>query len=90
MAQEYGVKFVPHGWNTAVGLAADLHLAAAIPGTDLVEYLTGSPYVDGIVASPWTLDPEGYLSIPDVPGLGVELDPDGLARYSRGEDLFGT
>lgn len=88
LAAEHGVKFVPHGWNTAVGLAADLHLAAAIPGTDLVEYLTGSPYVDGIVTEPWTLDAEGYLPIPDVPGLGVTLDPEGLARYSRGEDLF--
>ncbi len=90
MAAESGVKFVPHGWNTAVGLAADLHLAAAISGTDLVEYLTGSPYVDEIVANPWQLDADGYLPIPDVPGLGIELDPEGLARYSRGEDLFGA
>jgi L-alanine-DL-glutamate epimerase-like enolase superfamily enzyme len=28
MAQEHGVQFIPHGWNTAVGLAADLHLAS--------------------------------------------------------------
>ena len=40
MAQEHGVRFIPHGWNTAVGLAADLHLASAFPDTDLVEYLT--------------------------------------------------
>lgn len=89
-AAEHGVKFVPHGWNTAIGLAADLQLAAAIPGTDLVEYLTGSPYVDGIVATPWALDAEGYLAIPDGPGLGVTLDPEGLERYGRGEDLFGV
>ena len=72
-------------------LAADLHLAAAIPGTDLVEYLTGSPYVDGIVTEPWTLDADGYLPIPDAHGLGVVLDPEGLRRYSLGgEDLFGA
>ena len=29
MAQEHGVRFIPHGWNTAVGLAADLQLASA-------------------------------------------------------------
>src|SRR5208337_3900165 len=28
MAQEHGVRFVPHGWNTAVGVAADLQLAS--------------------------------------------------------------
>ena len=32
MAQEHGVRFIPHGWNTAVGLAADLQLASAFPG----------------------------------------------------------
>src|SRR5258708_1808247 len=42
MAQEHGVKFIPHGWNTVVGLAADLHLASAFPRTALVEYLTCS------------------------------------------------
>ena len=29
MAQENGIRFIPHGWNTAVGLAADLQLASA-------------------------------------------------------------
>jgi L-alanine-DL-glutamate epimerase-like enolase superfamily enzyme len=29
MAQDHGVSFIPHGWNTAIGLAADLHLASA-------------------------------------------------------------
>src|SRR5918995_2203034 len=28
MAQEHGARFIPHGWNTAVGLAADLQLAS--------------------------------------------------------------
>ena len=49
MAQEHGARFIPHGWNTAVGLAADLQLASAFPDTDLVEYIDGSPYVDEIV-----------------------------------------
>ena len=29
MAEENGVRFIPHGWNTALGLAADLQLASA-------------------------------------------------------------
>lgn len=90
LANEHGVKFVPHGWNTAVGLAADLHLASAIPGTDLVEYITGSPYIDEIVTTPWHLDADGYLAIPEGPGLGIGFNPDALARYSRGENLLGA
>jgi len=82
MAQDNGVRFIPHGWNTAVGLAADLQLASACPDTDLVEYLSGSPYIDGIVAQPWRLDAEGTLPIPDTPGLGISLDADALRRYT--------
>jgi L-alanine-DL-glutamate epimerase-like enolase superfamily enzyme len=89
MAQDHGIKFVPHGWNTAVGVAADLQLASAVPGTDLIEYKTGSAYVDDIVVGGWTLDAEGMLEIPDAPGLGITIDPEVLKKYSRGEKLLG-
>ncbi len=81
MAQEHGVRFIPHGWNTAIGLAADLHLSSAFPDTDLVEYIDGSPYVDAIVAEPWQLGEDGMLAIPDAPGLGIRLDLDTIKRY---------
>lgn len=84
MAREHGVKFVPHGWNTAVGLASDLQIASAMPETDLVEYLTGSPFIDEIVAGGWKLDGEGMLEIPDKPGLGIEIDRAALAEYTKG------
>ena len=88
MAQEHGVRFIPHGWNTAVGVAADLQLASAFPATDLVEYLTGSPYVDEIAAGGWRLDAEGLLAIPDGPGLGLTLDLDAVARHTGGVRLL--
>ena len=87
MALDNGIAFVPHGWNTALGLAADLQLASAIPGTAYVEYLTGSPYIDSIVAEPWRLDGDGMLAIPDRPGLGVTLDMNAVAHHARGERL---
>src|SRR5262245_23558981 len=83
MAQEYGIRFIPHGWNTAVGLAADLQLASAFADTDLIEYCTGSPYIDAIPSGPWQLDPAGMLSIPSSPGLGLSLDLEALAHYTR-------
>jgi D-galactarolactone cycloisomerase len=88
MAQDNGVRFIPHGWNTAVGLAADLQLASAISDTNLIEYIAGSPYVDEIAAGGWQLDDEGMLPIPDAPGLGLSLDPDVVARYTHGEPLL--
>lgn len=88
LARDHGVRFIPHGWNTAVGLAADLQLASAFPQTDLVEYLAGSPFIDEIVATPWKLDADGMLSIPESPGLGLRLNPETVAKYTRGERLI--
>ncbi|HZG68886.1 MAG TPA: mandelate racemase/muconate lactonizing enzyme family protein [Herpetosiphonaceae bacterium] len=88
LAQESGIRFIPHGWNTAIGLAADLQLASAFPDTDLVEYLTGSPFIDAIVAEPWQLDAEGMLRILDGPGLGITLNLEALSEYTRGDRLL--
>jgi D-galactarolactone cycloisomerase len=89
MAQEQGVRFIPHGWNTAVGLAADLQLASAFAGTDLVEYKTGSAYIDELALEEWELDDDGMLAIPHKPGLGLELNFDAVAKYAAGEKLLG-
>ncbi|MGI6376494.1 MAG: mandelate racemase/muconate lactonizing enzyme family protein [Anaerolineae bacterium] len=87
LAQEHGLRFIPHGWNTAVGLAADLQLASAFASTDLVEYKIGSPYIDEIALGGWQLDTDGMLAIPDAPGLGLTLDADAVARYTGGARL---
>lgn len=81
-AEENGVRFVPHGWNTALGLAADLQLTSAIHDADLVEYLTGSPFIDDLVSTKWRLDKEGMLAIPSAPGLGVSMDLDAVQKYT--------
>ncbi|MBL8588414.1 MAG: mandelate racemase/muconate lactonizing enzyme family protein [Methylobacteriaceae bacterium] len=86
MAYDFGVRYVGHGWNTALGVAADLQLAAALPDCDLVEFIGGSAYVDGILEQAFTLDAEGWLRIPDAPGLGVSLDFDKLRRYTHAAD----
>lgn len=77
-AEENGIRYVGHGWNTALGLAADLQMAAAFSNTEYVEYIGGSRYVDGILETPFSLDEAGYIHIPDTPGLGVRLDADRL------------
>jgi len=88
MAQENGVRFIPHGWNTAIGLAADLQLASAFPDTDLVEYLNGSPFVDEIALGGWQLDSDGMLPISNSPGLGVKLNFEAVAKYTGGAKLI--
>ena len=88
LAQEFGVRLIPHGWNTAIGLAVDLQLAGAFSDTDMVEYQTGSAYIDGIAAHPWALDADGFLEIPQSPGLGVVLNPDEVEKYTGAKGLL--
>jgi L-alanine-DL-glutamate epimerase-like enolase superfamily enzyme len=92
MAREHGIRFIPHGWNTAVGLASDLQIASAFADTDLVEYLTGSPLIDDLARGGWRLDADGMLEIPDRPGLGLDVDLGALAELSRTDvsDLFAA
>jgi D-galactarolactone cycloisomerase len=86
MANEFGIQYIGHGWNTAVGLAADLQLAAAIPTAELVEYIGGSPYVDDITEGGWKLDQDGMLAIPNAPGLGISLNRAALRELTRNAD----
>ena len=52
-----------------------------MPVARYVEYLTPCVYLDELIAEPFRPDAEGYLNIPDRPGLGVELNREALKRY---------
>lgn len=83
LAFDHNVQMVSHGWNTAIGLAADLQLAAAMPVARYVEYLTPCAYLEELTVEPFVIDEDGCLEIPDRPGLGVELDRDRLKQFIR-------
>jgi L-alanine-DL-glutamate epimerase-like enolase superfamily enzyme len=80
-AYDHGIDYVPHGYNTAFGLAADLHLAAALPKAEWVEYITPSPLIENITTQSWEVK-DGWLDIPDTPGLGIEPDMERIRYYS--------
>lgn len=86
-ADDHNILVVPHGWNTGVGLVADLHLTAAAGNARFVEYLTPEPYLEDVFEEPMRLDAEGMLRIPDGPGYGVKWSEEGVKRLSRGEVL---
>ena len=78
MAEEHGIDLIPHGWNTAVGVAADIHLMASLPGRTYVEFNVGNPFIEELIDKPFRLDAEGCLPVPQGPGLGINLDRDRL------------
>ena len=54
-----------------------------MPVARYVEYLTPSPYMDEIVAQPFRPDAEGYLEVPTIRGLGVDLNREALKRFGK-------
>lgn len=85
---DHNITLVPHGWNTAMGLAADLQFSAAIPRARYVEYLTPCAYIDDLTTEPFVIDAEGNLTIPTLPGLGVDIDLDKLKRFAGKRTVF--
>lgn len=90
MAEEHGIELVPHGWNTVVGVAADLHLVASLPSRSFVEFNVGNQLVEDLSASRFQLDSEGCLKVPDAPGLGLEIDRDRLKQFEASGFASGT
>ena len=88
LAFDHNITVVPHGWNTAVGLAADLQFSAAIPVARYVEYLTPCAYIEELPVHPFRIDSEGFLEIPTTPGLGIEIDPEKLQRFAGNRTTF--
>ena len=87
-ADDHAIRFVPHGWNTAVGLAADLQLLAAAANAKWVEYITPAPYIEELLLDPIQLDEtDGMIAIPDGPGLGMRWNPDGIEKFTGGMAL---
>lgn len=86
-ADDHSILFVPHGWNTAVGLAADLQLVAAAGNARWVEYITPAPYLEELVLDPIRLDEQGMIAIPSGPGLGMQWNPEGIAKFTGGKQL---
>lgn len=82
-AESHGIEVVPHGWNTAVGVAADVHLVAALPTRSFVEFNVGNKLVEELAVPPFRLDAEGRLPVPAGPGLGIEPDRERLEELER-------
>jgi len=80
-AYDHGIDYVGHGWNTAFGLAADLQIAAALPSAQWVEYISPSPLLDNITTTSFKIV-DGFLAIPDTPGLGIVPDMEKVAYYA--------
>lgn len=84
MAELYGVQVIPHAWKTGITAACGRHAHAACTAIPRFEFLSPELFDSvlrrELVAPEPTIE-EGFMRLPDGPGLGVELVPEAVEKY---------
>ena len=93
MAEAFNVQFIPHFFNTHISLAAILHVLATIsqaPPADPKEPFVNEPVTEfdqtihpvrKALTDPFFTHTDGYITIPNTPGLGIEVNEDALKHF---------
>ncbi len=82
LAASHNLAVSFHTWGDAVALAASLHLSAGLKTCGLMELdYTYNPLREELLKEPIEVK-SGFMTPPDKPGLGVELDPRALDRFA--------
>ena len=97
-AAKRGVIYVNHTFTSNLALSASLQPYAGLAGHRLCEYPTNlQPLARELTLNHIEPNADGEIVLPDAPGLGVEINPEALARYKvdveikvRGKTIFST
>ena len=81
VADAAGIPCIMHcGHDLGPKTAAMLHVAAACPAYSLANDCTYYGLEDDIITEPFQIE-RGKIAVPDKPGLGIEGDPEKIAKY---------
>ena len=80
LAHLHYVPFAPHMVSSPLGMMASAHLCASVPNFLMLESNQSTQY-EGVVSPPPIIE-NGFLKLPDRPGIGVDLNEDGLRRIA--------
>lgn len=78
LADALGKRCIPHVGDMRLGTICNLHLVASWPNSPFIEVFNEIPlgdysYAFSVFEEPPVLDSEGYLVVPQGPGLGVTI-----------------
>ena len=81
MTDMANILLIPHSWSSDLLTAASLHLCAFLRRAPFVEFSTSEGPLSRALAREPLRMVDGYLRVPDLPGLGVEIDEDLVSQY---------
>lgn len=93
-----GVTFVNHTFTSHLALSASLQPYAGVRDHEICELpFTPKPLARELTANHLVRDSEGYISLSDAPGLGIQIDATAARKYlvdveikAKGAQLFAT
>jgi len=93
LAEERGLRIVPHIWKSGISIAATAHLAAPTPNCEFIEFLPdemcGSSLRRELVSNELRMT-DGVIALPQRPGLGIDLNRDALARFKHDAEALNA
>ena len=83
LAHDRGLPVANHGFTTYINVAAALHFLNSVPNSLIVEYVAEeATTLRDFVTKQRIEAHDGFLEMPQEPGLGVELDEQALERFA--------
>jgi L-rhamnonate dehydratase len=82
LAWDRGLPVANHGFTTYVNVTAALHFLNSIPNALICEFVAEEETnLRESVTKQKLRAKDGYLDIPEAPGLGIDLDEEGMAKF---------
>jgi len=84
MAHSFGMKCVPHISGSGIGYLYMMHFVSAIPNAGPFHEFKGFNTNIPLTCSTSNLESKnGVVTVPSAPGLGVEIDPEFIAKHKK-------
>jgi L-alanine-DL-glutamate epimerase-like enolase superfamily enzyme len=89
MAESYYIPVAPHNVSSPVGTIAAAHVCASIPNFLALEFHSADvPWWNDLIKTGKPIIDEGYIQVPDKPGLGVELNEEVIIKHLKKGETF--
>lgn len=81
LAEQRTLPVVNHNFTTDINVAASLHFLASVPNAFIMEYCVEPSQISRSLACDPIPIRDGYATVPEGPGLGVEPNPAMIEKY---------